>query len=86
MSVHGLPATEVGALLDGLYAVAAQVELTYLWRPLLRDPDDEMVIETAILGRADCLLTFNIRDFAGADRFGIVIEQPGPAWKRQQET
>lgn len=85
MSVHGLTKLEVGELLDAMCAVAVQVELNYLWRPMLRDPDDEMVLETAIAGRADALLTFNIRDFAGAERFGIKVEQPGPAWKHRKE-
>jgi hypothetical protein len=53
-----------------------------VWRPLLRDPGDEMVLETAMLGRADTLLTFNIRDFVGAERVGIFVEQPGLAWGR----
>jgi predicted nucleic acid-binding protein len=49
--------------------------------PMLRDPDDEMVLEVAVNGRADRLLTFNERDFAGADRLGLTVERPGPAWR-----
>ena len=86
LSVHGLTPVEVGRLLDAFCAVAEPVELTYLWRPMLRDPDDEMVLETAVVGRSDYLLTFNVRDFAGSERFGIAVERPGPAWKRLQET
>lgn len=84
-TVHGLNEIEIGTLLDALCASAEQVELSYLWRPMLRDPDDEMVLETAVIGRADALLTFNVRDFAGSERFGIHAEQPGPAWKRQKD-
>jgi hypothetical protein len=47
----------------------------------LRDADDEMVFEAAVNGRADRLLTFNLRDFGGASRFGIRVEQPGTAWR-----
>jgi predicted nucleic acid-binding protein len=46
-----------------------------------RDADDEMVLEVAVNGRADRLLTFNERDFASAARFGIMVERPGPAWR-----
>ena len=49
---------------------------------MLRDPDDEMVLETAVIGGANKLLTFNIRDFAGSERAGIIVEQPGPAWSK----
>jgi predicted nucleic acid-binding protein len=48
---------------------------------MLRDPDDEMVLEVAVNGGADRLLTFNLRDFANARRLGIAIERPGPAWR-----
>ncbi len=82
ISAHGLLREEIGELLDGLCSVCAPVELSYLWRPLLRDPDDEMVLETAVLGHADLLLTFNIRDFVCAERVGVSVVQPGPAWKR----
>lgn len=84
-NAHGLSVAEVGELLDAFCAVSLLVELTYLWRPILRDPDDEMVLETAIIGNADGILTFNVRDFAGSERFGIWVEQPGPAWFRLQE-
>ena len=57
---------------------------SYLWRPVLRDPDDEMVLEAAVNGRADLLLTFNRRDFAGSERFGVRVERPGPAWQAWQ--
>jgi predicted nucleic acid-binding protein len=43
--------------------------ISYLWRPSLRDPDDEMVLEAAMNGGADRLLTFNERDFVGANRW-----------------
>ena len=59
--------------------VATPVLVSYLWRPMLRDPDDELVLETAVDGGADLLLTFNDRDFAGAERFVPRVVRPGPA-------
>lgn len=71
----------VGRLLDLLCAVGRPLRVSFLWRPTLRDPGDEMVLEAAVAGRADRLLSFNLRDFAGAERLGVRVERPGPAWR-----
>lgn len=81
LAASGMTAAEMGNLLDALCAVCTPVEISFLWRPMLRDPDDEMVLEVAVNGGADRLLTFNLRDFANARRLGIAIERPGPAWR-----
>ena len=78
-SASGLSVRELGELLDAIAAVATPVTISYLWRPMLRDPDDELVLETAVNGNADLLLTFNERDFAGAWSFAPIISRPGPA-------
>lgn len=75
----------VGRILDLLCAVGYPVEVSFLWRPMLRDVDDEMVLEAAMNGRADILLTFNLRDFVGAERLSLRIERPGPAWRAWRE-
>ena len=52
------------------------------WGDRLADPNDEMVLETAVNGRADALVTHNVRDFAkGAARFGLRVLQPGELLK-----
>jgi predicted nucleic acid-binding protein len=76
-----LEGVELGAVLDAIAAIVTPVTNSYLWRPILRDPDDELVLETAVNGQADLLLTFNERDFAGAERFTPRISRPGPAWQ-----
>ena len=48
----------------------------FRWRPFLPDPDDEMVLELAVACAATHLVTFNKRDFAGAETFGIVVLTP----------
>ena len=78
-SIFSLP--ELHALLDAIAVVATPVMISYLWRPMLRDPDDELVLETAVNGGAELLLTFNERDFAGAERFAPRVSRPGPAWR-----
>lgn len=71
----------IGQFLDVLCAVGRPLEISFLWRPMLRDPDDEMVLEAAVQSRADRLLTFNHRHFIGAERLGVMVERPGPAWQ-----
>lgn len=79
LAASGASAEQITALLDALCAICIPVEISFLWRPVLRDADDEMVLEAAMNGRADRLLTFNERDFAGAGRLGVTVERPGPA-------
>lgn len=82
LEASGLSADEVNALLDAVAAVAEPVRLAFLWRPAARDPDDDMVLEAAVNGRADAIVTFNVRDFREvAGRFGVMVLAPGEAWK-----
>jgi predicted nucleic acid-binding protein len=83
LKASGLTAREVNSLLDAVAAVAEPVRLAFLWRPSLRDLDDDMVLEAAANRQADAIVTFSIRDFdlAAAD-FGIEVLAPGEAWQR----
>lgn len=59
------------------------VETWFLWRPQLRDPGDELVLEAAVNGRAAAIATFNRRNFLlGATRFGVDVLLPGEALRR----
>ena len=79
----GLAESEVSAIISALCAVAEPVESRFLWRPQLRDPADEMVLEAAVNGRADALITFNRRDFGDApSTFGIEVLAPQQALRR----
>jgi len=76
--VHGLTVDAVDRLLAELAALLEPVEIHFRWRPQARDPSDEMVLEAAINGRADALVTYNVADFRSAGkRFGIPIVRPG---------
>jgi predicted nucleic acid-binding protein len=87
LTVAGLSAADVAELLDAVAAVAEPVRLAYLWRPALPDMDDDMVLEAAVNGRAEGIVTFNLRDFGTvAERFGIQVLLPGDAvrqWERR---
>jgi putative PIN family toxin of toxin-antitoxin system len=79
LAAFNLTADQVRRLLDGLCSVAEHTETMNLWRPLLRDADDEMVVEAAAQGGADVILTFNVKDFAGCERVGVKAMTPGTA-------
>jgi predicted nucleic acid-binding protein len=71
------------AFVDGLIAVAELVQSPFRWRPQLRDPGDELVLEAAVNGRASAIVTFNERDLRAAERsFGIAVIRPGEALRR----
>jgi predicted nucleic acid-binding protein len=72
----GLSPRDVGELVDYLCAVALQQKIFFLWRPLLKDPKDDMVAEVAVAARCRTIVTHNVRDFAGVQRFGVAAITP----------
>jgi len=67
---------DVGDIIDYVCAVARQRAIFYLWRPLLRDPKDDMVLELAVSADCEFIVTYNQRDFVGAEGFGIRVVTP----------
>ena len=82
MLACGLDASGVALALASLAAVLEPVETHFRWRPQLTDPADEMVLEAAINGRGEALVTFNLRHFVAAGRFGIAVLPPAQALQR----
>ena len=72
---HLSPA-EITGFLDWFVSVSSQHKVHFLWRPLLRDPKDDMVLEAAVAAGADYLVTFNTSDFDGASSLGVRIITP----------
>ena len=72
----GIRMADMSVFLSDIARIVEPVELHFLWRPQLRDPGDEMVLETAVNGRADVLVTHNERDFVGAESFGVTVLKP----------
>ena len=85
-AASGASVEDIDGLLDALAHIAEPVEASYLWRPHLADPGDELVLETAVNGGADMIATFDLRHLApAAGRFGIVAARPGVIVGRLQE-
>ncbi len=83
LAMFGVSVEEVAAVLDELTSLCAQVAFDYSWRPQAHDPDDDLVLETAINGGADVVASFNVADMqTGARRFGIGVERPGVVMRR----
>lgn len=78
-----LSANEVQVFLDRLISMSKPVRTHFRWRPQLHDPGDELVLEAAVNGQADAIVTFNERDLREARRsFGIEVIRPGEALRR----
>lgn len=74
--------SDVDEFLAALASAAEGVEVNFRWRPQLTDPKDEFVLEAAVNGQADALVTHNVRDFqAAAHRFGLRVLLPGELLK-----
>jgi putative PIN family toxin of toxin-antitoxin system len=83
LEFSGLTTEDVQSVLDVLAKRIEVVEPFFLWRPSLQDPDDEMVLECAVNGRADALVTFNLRHFVNAARkFSLLVLRPSELLER----
>lgn len=80
---HKLEPPQIQSFLQELAAVIEPVEIHFRWRPQIGDPNDELVLEAAVNGRADALVTHNARDFLrGAERFGLTVLRPQELHRR----
>jgi len=69
----GLTEADVDDVLNYLCRVAGLHEIHFLWRPRLKDPDDEMILELAVGARCDYIVTYNKEDFPGVEKFGVEL-------------
>ncbi|MGH8677019.1 MAG: putative toxin-antitoxin system toxin component, PIN family [Burkholderiales bacterium] len=83
---RGVTVADVAALLDYVCAQGRHQEVFYLWRPLLRDPKDDMVLEVAVAASCEQIVTHNRRDFAGAEQFGVLVASPAGFLGQIRET
>ena len=83
----GATLTTVRSLIDTLIEVASPVKVSFQYRPQLSDPGDEMVLEAAINGKADTIVSFNHKDYRKDGKiipnaFGISVRTPAQALLR----
>ena len=77
LSASGLTSGEVLGLIEALESIADPVEVLTKSRPLSSDPNDDMVLDVAINGNADAIITANTKHFkTAANRFGIAVLSP----------
>ena len=86
VAASGLNQAEIETFLNGLVSLAEAVNSYFRWRPLLRDAGDEMVLDVAINGQADWLVTFNRQDYGKTPgMFGIELLLPREALLRMRK-
>lgn len=79
----GLTSVQIMIFVDALIAMVEPVETHFMWRPQLRDPADELVLDAAVNGRAGAIVTFNRRDFGQVPaRFGVEVLTPAEVLRR----
>ena len=81
---------DIRDIIDFVCESAIWQEIFFLWRPYLRDANDDLILELAFAAGCDAIVTHNVRDFSGADRLGIRVVTParflreigGSQWER----
>ena len=67
---------EIDDILDFFINNSNRWKIYYLWRPQLKDPGDEMVLELAVTASCNYIITYNVNDFKGIENFGIQAITP----------
>ena len=73
MILASLSEPEIDNILDYICAVANRRKIFFLWRPFLKDPKDDFLLELAVEAQCDYVITYNKRDFEGVGTFGLKV-------------
>ena len=73
----GLSRKDVEAVLDFYCSVGHLQSIFFLWRPLLPDPKDDLVLELAVAAGCRTVVTYNVKDFRGSAGLGVSVQRPG---------
>ncbi|MCL4535983.1 MAG: putative toxin-antitoxin system toxin component, PIN family [Nitrospirae bacterium] len=67
---------DIDDILDYICSEAKRWKIFYLWRPYLKDPKDDMVLEAAVTAKCDFIVTYNKDDFRNVRTFGLRVVAP----------
>ena len=67
---------EILAFLRYVCKISNRQKIFYLWRPWLKDPQDDMVLELAVASKSQFIITYNQKDFSNIQQFGIEAITP----------
>ena len=81
----GIPESTVEAIVHAFCFLGRETDVHFRLRPALPDPGDEFLLELAVAGRADAIVTQNVRHFVGVERFGIPVMTPREFLKTIEE-
>ena len=77
VSVLNLTESDIKQFIDIVVSLAHRVKVYFLWRPYLKDPKDDHLLELAVAAQADVIVTYNKKDFKGVKKdFGIEVLTP----------
>jgi len=68
--------SQVNSIIDNICKHSTKCQIFFLWRPFLKDPKDDFVLELAIESQSEFIITYNLSDFKGVDKFGIKAVTP----------
>lgn len=74
--LHKLTKSEIKQFLDYICSVSKHIKVHFLWRPTLKDPSDDMLLELAVAANATHIVTYNLADFKEAKKFNMNVINP----------
>lgn len=74
--LEGLGDEDIEAILDYVLSKSSIRKIFYLWRPFLKDPKDDLVLEVAVASQSNYIITFNKKDFKGIEKFDVTALTP----------
>ena len=72
----GMSYSDIDDIIDYLCSIGEHRQIFFLWRPVLRDPHDDLVLELAVEAQVNAIVTYNVRDFGLARTFGLDVLTP----------
>ena len=76
LHLTNLTLVDLNHILDFICNISNHHQINYLWRPFLKDPKDDLILELAVKSKSSYIITFNKKDFKGCQQFGIIVATP----------